>query len=918
MLETYNPFGGGINSKDDARDIAKNELVDCLNIMVDAVGRVRTSPSVTHAATGTDSSHTIDYDREGHNLFVWTADADWDDDSWSGSISADLSKREFIVMFDCATGEVDMWPQRDHDNFMNLIGYGDGSSGITVDLGVVSGGIADGFATFYAADNALRIMNGNFLKNVAMYTQWFGFIDKVYFPHTGTVSGDSLVNTANKWFQSHNDMTSPSKGVWSEHVQGTADTGGSSSQTLLMIPGDDLQGVVAAEFNATQYHVVDIGDPDHINLTENSSGGSNAGQIEFDDDNQNQQSWSGRAYSIHPPDGTGFCVDIDVTSSTDSMWKNGKYEVGQSFVYVGNQETNVVKLIGGQLTLAEDEYPKTTVTLTAGAIAPGTSGYHPRVIGGRIYTRRADVGAPWRLLVDVSFERGSRMSLNHGFDVYNYYYNTAASTQHINQIHYLYTDTYDIKAPNPDTFQSINGYDPEQPSHHMGSPGFGAKAAVVANQRAFLANVKHKDETGNATIHSDRILFSPIGKYDIFPSNHYIDIGLGDGDDIVNILETSDRLLVFKKKKLFVVNIGSGNDAGWFIEGEYPHKGINNKAAAFKSDLGCVWANNNGCYMFDGRQVADLTEKLDDDKWSDFISTGRVLVGYLPTKNQVIVAANSTGVGTSATNRTVITALVNGTPSSSTNIPVDTQSGTIEVGMTVTGTGISGTPTVASITSQNELVFSVAQSLSNNVELTFTQNHGIEVYIYDMRTRSWVRNNSLFPVDSNRKMTNFATHNNNLIYGLQTSASASRVNKVLTPSSSQEMEFVTKDEDFGQPSLKKKFYKIYVNYRNNESNDRYLECRYSKNGASAGATVELARSSGSKEYTLFSSTRATLESDNEWHIATFEASSPISGQSISLYFATVNGASSSVREASNIEINEVTIEWRPLRQRAST
>ena len=841
MLETYNPFGGGINSKDDARDIAKNELVDCLNIMVDSVGRVRSSPTTATADTGTDTNFAIDRDREAHNLFTWTADANWDDDSWNGEENAPLNKRQFIVMYDSVNCEVDMWPQKDHDNFMTLNGYGDGSSGITIDLGTNTDANV-GFATFYAAENALRIMNGNYRDNIGLEMRWFGFIDKTYFPYNGNngiSDGDSMLNTASKWFQDNNNLPAPGAGVWSTNVIGTAATGGSSSNTVLILPSD-IDGTIASEFNTTVYRVVDTADRDHINLT-NSSGNTNT-QLTFSNDNG--QSWSGRSFSIHPPDGKGFCVDINVTSSTDSMWKNGEYEIGQSFIYVGNQESNVVPLIGGNLTLAEDEYPQTTVTLTAGAIAPSTpTGYHPRIIGGRIYTRRADVGASWRLLVDLSFERGSRISLNHGFDVYNFHGDTGSSNFHIGSVHYLYTNTYNIKAPNPDTFQSINGYDPEQPSHHMGGTGFGAKAAVVANQRVFLGNVKHKDETGTTTVHSDRVLFSPVGKYDIFPSNHYIDIGLGDGDDIVNILETSDRLLVFKKKKLFVVNIGAGNDAGWFIEGEYPHKGINNKAAAFKTDLGCVWANNNGCYMFDGRQVADLTEKLDDDIWSDFIGTGRAVVGYVPKKDQIIVVKDA----------------------------------------------------------------------------RMTASTHNETYIYDMRTRSWVRNDSIIgTTGTNKGISNFQIHNNELIYAVQSSSTESVVKKILTASAAQKMQFVTKDEDFGQPGLKKKFYKIYVNYRNNDGSNQHLVCKYSLNGVgkSSGGDpmdVDTARTT----YQAFGTTQSTIATDPAtWKIATFEASSPIEGQSISLYFDTDNG--SGTLEACSLDINEVTIEWRPLRQRAST
>ena len=132
------------------------------------------------------------------------------------------------------------------------------------------------------------------------------------------------------------------------------------------------------------------------------------------------------------------------------------------------------------------------------------------------------------------------------------------------------------------------------------------------------------------------------------------------------------------------------------------------------------------------------------------------------------------------------------------------------------------------------------------------------------------------------------------------------------------MQFVTKDEDFGQPGLKKKFYKIYVNYRNNDGSNQHLVCKYSLNGVgkSSGGDpmdVDTARTT----YQAFGTTQSTIATDPAtWKIATFEASSPIEGQSISLYFDTDNG--SGTLEACSLDINEVTIEWRPLRQRAST
>ena len=71
------------------------------------------------------------------------------------------------------------------------------------------------------------------------------------------------------------------------------------------------------------------------------------------------------------------------------------------------------------------------------------------------------------------------------------------------------------------------------------------------------------------------------------------------------------------------------------------------------------------------------------------------------------------------TGRVVPTAIVNGTISSTKALVVDNNAGTIVVGQTVTGTGISGTVTVATVTDQNNIVLSSVQSLSNDVTLTF-------------------------------------------------------------------------------------------------------------------------------------------------------------------------------------------------------
>jgi len=72
------------------------------------------------------------------------------------------------------------------------------------------------------------------------------------------------------------------------------------------------------------------------------------------------------------------------------------------------------------------------------------------------------------------------------------------------------------------------------------------------------------------------------------------------------------------------------------------------------------------------------------------------------------------------------TALTNGAVTNSTSVTLDGNDGTIGVGMTVTGTGISGTVTVSAVSNQNSITLSSAQTIADDVTLTFTSTAGVE------------------------------------------------------------------------------------------------------------------------------------------------------------------------------------------------
>ena len=96
------------------------------------------------------------------------------------------------------------------------------------------------------------------------------------------------------------------------------------------------------------------------------------------------------------------------------------------------------------------------------------------------------------------------------------------------------------------------------------------------------------------------------------------------------------------------------------------------------------------------------------------------LVPFAVSFNYVFLRyGTATGVVNGTVSGSTATAVVNGASSATTDLNLDGNSGTIAVGMTVTGTGVSGTCTIAAVADQNNITLSNKQTLSNDVTLTF-------------------------------------------------------------------------------------------------------------------------------------------------------------------------------------------------------
>ena len=220
------------------------------------------------------------------------------------------------------------------------------------------------------------------------------------------------------------------------------------------------------------------------------------------------------------------------------------------------------------------------------------------------------------LLVNCDFQRGARKPNSQSLSAW------VASTATGHFTHSL------LKFINPElssTFSINSGYEYD-PLNHVEEIRF--RDAEVLNRRVYYGNVdivweKASGET-NARYnrYGDRVYKSLPGKPDVVPSYNYLDIDINDGDEITALASYADRLLVFKKNMMYIVNATQQME---YLEDKHEYKGVVSNRGVTPTDIGIAWVNKDGAYHYDGEKVLDLiTGKI---KQSTFFSQ----VGGNPT-----------------------------------------------------------------------------------------------------------------------------------------------------------------------------------------------------------------------------------------------------------------------------------------------
>jgi hypothetical protein len=351
-------------------------------------------------------------------------------------------------------------------------------------------------------------------------------------------------------------------------------------------------------------------------------------------------------------DGSGW--SISVAESTDSgLWEAKTYEFASTFIYDGNQESLLHTISN---TFTATGLKKLLLNVYANHNPSSASDrYANRISGGRIYIRESGSSDDWSLLMDISIKDGARSSL---LGDYNQWVQDSSTAGSSGDHHFRITiptnttlanrgTTYwqlELEAPNLDTYASLNGFSQSTKQISFGQLGASYSTAVIANRRAFVANVKY-DEGGSGSndgltefsSFGDRIMFSEIGKYDTFPNLNFIEASKGDAENYVKIESFADRILAYKQRTMQVVNVSSSSPASWYIEDTVYSAGVKYPYSVCKGELGVVWANSNGVYYYNGSDTRRVNDgKISDEEWASF-GGQQLSLGYISDSNQVMI-----------------------------------------------------------------------------------------------------------------------------------------------------------------------------------------------------------------------------------------------------------------------------------------
>tara|TARA_R100001443_G_scaffold10914_6_gene20613 strand:+ start:409 stop:3432 length:3024 start_codon:yes stop_codon:yes gene_type:complete len=402
------------------------------------------------------------------------------------------------------------------------------------------------------------------------------------------------------------------------------------------------------------------------------------------------------------------------------------------------KELNQVTIVGSTLLLNFDIY--------INAKPSGTYGLNKRIIGSRVYYKKTDDDNYYLIGESNFIDKGFKFFPEAETYDYSFIDVTDTTTNLANAV--AVTGITPERANVVDTWKSLNGF-----YQKVDTLQASWKTGTVQGRRAYVGNVKQDNVT-----YPDRMLKSMVNRFDTFPNkDSIVDVAVRDGENIVKLESFADRILQFKEKTLYVINVAQGSE---FLENIYPYNGIANEYHSIKTDKGIAFFNEYGAYLFTGNQVVNLLEKngrtvISEDTWRTFITDSGIedsSIGYAPKKHQIV----------------------------------------------------------------------------------FLNYSGI-IYVYNLKLGSWIFTGNALSTYRDydaRKITRLAVDgDNNMFFIGGTNSTVYKYSHL--PSTTHDFTYITKDIDFGDPSIRKKIYKVYITYRTAANELPNIVCTFDVNGETA-------------------------------------------------------------------------------------
>lgn len=623
QVEIIQRFDGGLNNRDSQKDLTEGFLSDVTNVDVSHIGTIKSVGKFVSDGFDNTIDLTPSNFQTGVGLFTFRTDVGADSDDAAG---------EYIA-YTGGNGEVSFGSDVSGNTFNHgfaqidsVVYQADGSTAnlLAEDLDTSETGITVDYGGGFHVNDIIKI-NTEYMLITAIASNILTVTRDVHGTTAATHDDDDPIYKVPTL--RHSGTATDSQPVYYYADGGLrvadADLTNTGSTAISIVPITRVDGdnpVYDADYS--RYYKTSI----VLTAPADEDFDSIASAADPDDAETNLGTPSGKIK-------IGVSANTAAGSQPGGLWAEGAYVVGVSYVYYGGQESKVSDFLG-HIDVGDGQYLLAAASIKDASI----SGL---IQGLRVYVKNFnDAEDEFVLLLDIDFEQGSRVSLGNEFDP------LVDMSGHMHTHDPLNSGSseraYAIFNQSTTTYAHINGYDMEEHAISFQNTAYGYKTAVVANQRAFVANIRYPDADGKTRVMGDRIQYTPVRKYDTFPQTYYLDIATNDGDEIIKLEEFQDRLFIFKKNKLFILDISAASDFEWAIIGEFDNRGVSNPGAVSKSDVGVVWANEYGLFAFsDG--ITKLSVPIDDATWATNIDADNVQVGYIPKKNQIVV------IGTAAT-----------------------------------------------------------------------------------------------------------------------------------------------------------------------------------------------------------------------------------------------------------------------------